>query len=91
MKNPLFVLLGALIALALVLLITLAALAGVTKDPALLKLVIEDVQQGLLWIVTTAGPLFALVDRLVQRAAGLPAQLGATSAPQSNPPTGETP
>lgn len=89
MKNPAFVLLGALIALAALLLVVLAVLAGVTKDPALLKLVVEDVQQGLLWIVAMAGPLFALVDKIVQRAAGLPAQPGGDTSPQPPQPTGE--
>ena len=90
MKNPVYVLLAVMATLAVALLAILAVLAGVTGDPKLLALVVSDLQHGLDLIVTTGGPLLAAVIAHA-KLSGKPDAPGGNSAPQSNPPTGETP
>ena len=90
MKNPVYVLLAVMATLAVALLAILAVLAGVTGDPKLLALVVDDIQQGLQYVVAAAGPLVAVVTHMHNKKADQ-ADPGGNSAPQSQPPTGETP
>ena len=87
MKNPVYLVLAALAAIALLLLGILGVLAGVTQSPALLQLVVNDLQHGLDLIVTTGGPLLAAVIAHA-RLSGSPDASGA-SAPQPSQPTGD--